>query len=162
MRAYQWTNRPVIGANCRFFPSCSDYAIEAIRGHGAVRGSGLAARRILRCNPWHEGGYDPVPCLRLPDEGVMDQKRLFIAIAISVAILLGFQVLIAPHLPQPPKPPPQVASRETTPTQGLRRARPAPARRRGHGADVPKEVPRLKIAAPRVRGSDQPARRAAG
>ncbi len=61
VRAYQWTIRPVIGANCRFFPSCSDYAIDAVRGHGALRGSSLAARRILRCNPWHEGGYDPVP-----------------------------------------------------------------------------------------------------
>ena len=61
VRVYQWTVRPVIGANCRFFPSCSDYAIDAFRAHGALRGSGLAARRILRCNPWHEGGYDPVP-----------------------------------------------------------------------------------------------------
>ena len=42
-------------------PSCSDYAIEAFRAHGALRGGGLAARRILRCNPWHEGGYDPAP-----------------------------------------------------------------------------------------------------
>jgi hypothetical protein len=61
VRAYQWTIRPVIGANCRFWPSCSDYAIEAFRAHGAVRGGGLAARRILRCNPWCDGGYDPVP-----------------------------------------------------------------------------------------------------
>ena len=61
VRAYQWTVRPLIGANCRFYPSCSDYAIEALRVHGALRGSGLAARRILRCNPWNEGGYDPVP-----------------------------------------------------------------------------------------------------
>jgi uncharacterized protein len=61
VRAYQWTIRPVIGANCRFWPSCSDYAIEALRTHGALRGGGLAARRILRCNPWCEGGYDPVP-----------------------------------------------------------------------------------------------------
>ena len=61
VRCYQWTIRPVIGANCRFLPSCSDYAIEAIRGHGALRGSGLAARRLLRCHPWNEGGYDPVP-----------------------------------------------------------------------------------------------------
>lgn len=61
VRAYQWTIRPVIGANCRFWPSCSDYAIEAFRAHGAVRGAGLAARRILRCNPWCDGGYDPVP-----------------------------------------------------------------------------------------------------
>jgi putative membrane protein insertion efficiency factor len=61
VRVYQWTVRPVIGANCRFFPSCSDYAIEALHAHGALRGSGLAARRILRCNPWNAGGYDPVP-----------------------------------------------------------------------------------------------------
>ena len=61
VRAYQWTIRPVIGANCRFFPRCSDYAIDAFRVHGALRGGGLAARRILRCNPWHECGFDPVP-----------------------------------------------------------------------------------------------------
>jgi putative membrane protein insertion efficiency factor len=61
VRVYQWTVRPLIGANCRFFPSCSDYAIDAFRVHGAVRGGGLAARRILRCNPWNAGGYDPVP-----------------------------------------------------------------------------------------------------
>jgi len=59
--AYEWTLRPVIGANCRFVPSCSAYAKEAIAMHGAARGSLLAARRILRCNPWTEGGHDPVP-----------------------------------------------------------------------------------------------------
>ncbi len=58
---YQWTLRPVIGANCRFEPSCSHYAIAALRSHGAVHGSALAARRILRCNPWNAGGFDPVP-----------------------------------------------------------------------------------------------------
>jgi putative membrane protein insertion efficiency factor len=61
VRVYQWTIRPVIGANCRFEPSCSHYAIEALATHGAARGSLLAARRILRCNPWHPGGDDPVP-----------------------------------------------------------------------------------------------------
>lgn len=61
VRAYQWTIRPLIGAHCRFYPSCSEYAVDALRLHGAVRGSALAARRILRCNPWHEGGLDPVP-----------------------------------------------------------------------------------------------------
>jgi putative membrane protein insertion efficiency factor len=61
VKAYQWTVRPVIGANCRFWPSCSDYAIEAFRVHGALRGGVLATKRILRCNPWHEGGVDPVP-----------------------------------------------------------------------------------------------------
>ncbi len=61
VRAYQWTIRPVIGANCRFEPSCSHYAVEALACHGALRGTALTARRILRCNPWHPGGYDPVP-----------------------------------------------------------------------------------------------------
>lgn len=62
--AYQWTLRPVLGPNCRFTPSCSDYAIAAIRLHGAPRGAALAARRILRCNPWCAGGHDPVPSPR--------------------------------------------------------------------------------------------------
>ena len=61
VRAYQLTVRPLIGAHCRFWPSCSDYAIDAVRRHGAVRGGALAARRVLRCNPWHEGSWDPVP-----------------------------------------------------------------------------------------------------
>jgi putative membrane protein insertion efficiency factor len=61
IRAYQWTIRPVIGAQCRFWPSCSEYGIEAFRRHGALRGGALTAKRILRCNPRHEGGVDPVP-----------------------------------------------------------------------------------------------------
>jgi putative membrane protein insertion efficiency factor len=61
VRTYQYTLRPFIGANCRFEPSCSHYAIEALRVHGAGRGSLLAARRVLRCNPWTPGGDDPVP-----------------------------------------------------------------------------------------------------
>jgi putative membrane protein insertion efficiency factor len=61
IRAYELVLRPVIGANCRFYPSCSAYAREAICTHGAARGSILAGRRILSCNPWHPGGYDPVP-----------------------------------------------------------------------------------------------------
>ena len=66
VRAYQWTIRPVIGANCRFFPSCSDYAIEAFKTHGVARGGGLATWRIVRCNPWCDGGYDPVPPAAAP------------------------------------------------------------------------------------------------
>ena len=61
VRGYQLLVRPLIGAHCRFVPSCSDYAIEAIGRYGAIGGSGLAMRRVLRCNPWHEGGLDPVP-----------------------------------------------------------------------------------------------------
>lgn len=66
VRTYQWTLRPFIGANCRFWPSCSEYAIDAVRTHGALKGSGMAAKRILRCNPWHEGGFDPVPGCQHP------------------------------------------------------------------------------------------------
>jgi hypothetical protein len=62
--AYQWTLRPFIGAQCRHQPSCSQYALEALALHGAARGSLLTVRRILRCNPWNPGGYDPVPPAR--------------------------------------------------------------------------------------------------
>jgi putative membrane protein insertion efficiency factor len=61
VRAYQLTLRPLIGSHCRFEPSCSHYAIDALHSHGAVRGALLAAWRVLRCNPWTAGGYDPVP-----------------------------------------------------------------------------------------------------
>ncbi len=61
IRAYQYTLRPMIGCNCRFYPHCSEYGLQAIAEHGALKGSWLTARRILRCNPWHPGGYDPVP-----------------------------------------------------------------------------------------------------
>jgi len=64
VRGYQLLIRPIIGPNCRFEPTCSDYAIEALSVHGALRGSALAAHRILRCNPWCACGYDPVPPAR--------------------------------------------------------------------------------------------------
>lgn len=61
IRIYQRLISPLIGDQCRFFPSCSQYAIDAMRKHGALRGSTLAGWRILRCNPFCGGGYDPVP-----------------------------------------------------------------------------------------------------
>ena len=61
IRGYQYLFRPLLGANCRFAPTCSDYAREAILRHGAAKGTWLAVRRILRCHPYHSGGYDPVP-----------------------------------------------------------------------------------------------------
>jgi putative membrane protein insertion efficiency factor len=61
IRAYQYALRPMLGASCRFYPSCSEYAREAIERYGAARGSWLAARRLARCHPYHPGGYDPVP-----------------------------------------------------------------------------------------------------
>jgi len=69
VRLYQWIIRPLLGANCRFTPGCSDYAAEALHAHGALRGTWLASRRILRCNPWHPGGHDPVPACRCPTSG---------------------------------------------------------------------------------------------
>jgi hypothetical protein len=66
VRTYQWTLRPFLGSHCRFHPSCSEFALEALSVHGALRGSAMAAGRILRCNPWHPGGYDPVPPPRRP------------------------------------------------------------------------------------------------
>ncbi len=61
IKAYQWLLSPVLGSNCRFHPSCSEYALQALDTHGSLRGCYLALRRIARCHPWHEGGYDPVP-----------------------------------------------------------------------------------------------------
>ena len=61
LRAYQLVLSPMLGQNCRFYPSCSHYAIEALRSHGAARGSYLGLRRVCRCHPWNEGGLDPVP-----------------------------------------------------------------------------------------------------
>lgn len=61
IRFYQVFLSPLSPGCCRFYPTCSAYAIEAIQVHGVVRGLFLAARRILRCNPFHKGGYDPVP-----------------------------------------------------------------------------------------------------
>jgi putative membrane protein insertion efficiency factor len=66
IRLYQRWVSPLLGANCRFYPSCSCYAHEAIAKHGAIRGSLLAAWRLLRCHPWHPGGYDPVPDVHSP------------------------------------------------------------------------------------------------
>jgi uncharacterized protein len=65
--AYRLLLSPFLGANCRFYPSCSAYAAEAIERHGALRGTALAVKRILKCHPWHPGGVDPVPRAR-PDE----------------------------------------------------------------------------------------------
>jgi len=67
LRGYQLLLSPMLGQNCRFYPSCSSYAIEALHTHGADRGTLLAARRVCRCHPWNAGGHDPVPPARHPD-----------------------------------------------------------------------------------------------
>ena len=61
VRFYRLAISPMLGRSCRFHPSCSEYAIEALERHGLFKGVSLAIRRIGRCHPWHPGGYDPVP-----------------------------------------------------------------------------------------------------
>ena len=68
VRAYRLFFSPWVGAGCRFHPTCSAYALEALERHGATTGSYLAAKRILRCHPWCDGGADPVP---------FDRPRIF-------------------------------------------------------------------------------------
>jgi uncharacterized protein len=60
IRLYQLTVSPLLGPTCRFYPSCSNYALEAIRRFGVVQGGWLAVKRLARCHPWHPGGFDPV------------------------------------------------------------------------------------------------------
>ena len=61
IRAYKLCLSPVLPQACRFTPTCSEYAYEAVQRHGTMRGTWLAVRRLVKCAPWHPGGYDPVP-----------------------------------------------------------------------------------------------------
>ncbi len=61
IRIYQYAISPWLGSRCRFSPSCSAYALDALQAHGLFKGFWLALKRISRCHPWHPGGYDPVP-----------------------------------------------------------------------------------------------------
>jgi len=61
LHLYKLCLSPLLGPRCRFYPSCSSYAIAAIQTHGLLAGSWLGLKRLLRCHPWHPGGYDPVP-----------------------------------------------------------------------------------------------------
>ncbi|MDJ0984224.1 MAG: membrane protein insertion efficiency factor YidD [Desulfobacterales bacterium] len=61
IRGYQYTLSPLLGPCCRFYPSCSNYALQAIQQHGPFKGLFLASKRVLRCHPFHPGGVDPVP-----------------------------------------------------------------------------------------------------
>lgn len=67
LNGYRLAIRPLLGPHCRFYPSCSEYAAQAIERHGAFRGSWFAMRRVVRCHPMNPGGYDPVPDNPQPD-----------------------------------------------------------------------------------------------
>ncbi len=69
IRMYQWSLSPLVGGNCRFYPSCSAYGLEAIARHGALRGGWLAFKRMCKCHPLHRGGVDLVPPGAEPNRG---------------------------------------------------------------------------------------------
>src|SRR4030095_692272 len=75
LKLYRLVISPLYGNVCRYYPSCSAYALRAVEVHGAARGSWLALRRLLRCHPWAPGGYDPVPGTPEFDEEMRDQAR---------------------------------------------------------------------------------------
>ncbi|MCZ6578306.1 MAG: membrane protein insertion efficiency factor YidD [Gammaproteobacteria bacterium] len=78
IRIYQYLLSPLMASSCRYTPSCSEYAIEAIQQHGVVKGLMLATKRISSCHPWHAGGYDPVPDARQVQQNNLNsaQSRL--------------------------------------------------------------------------------------
>ncbi|GMQ96973.1 MAG: membrane protein insertion efficiency factor YidD [Gammaproteobacteria bacterium] len=61
VRGYQYLISPLLGPHCRFYPTCSEYTCTALHKHGALAGTWIGLQRLLRCHPWHPGGYDPVP-----------------------------------------------------------------------------------------------------
>jgi putative membrane protein insertion efficiency factor len=63
IRLYQRFVSPLLGPRCRFYPSCSNYALQAVQRFGTLQGTWLSVKRLCRCHPWHPGGYDPVPSL---------------------------------------------------------------------------------------------------
>ena len=74
IRTYRYAISPLLGNHCRFYPSCSRYAQEALLKHGAWRGSLLSLNRLLRCHPFHPGGYDPVPEPE-PEPGAITHRK---------------------------------------------------------------------------------------
>lgn len=76
IRIYQATLSPLLGSCCRFHPSCSQYSLEAIETHGALKGIALAVRRVLRCHPFNDGGHDPVPCRTSGADGREDPRQM--------------------------------------------------------------------------------------
>ena len=90
VRGYQVTLSPLLPPSCRYYPSCSAYAIEALERHGAIRGSWLALRRIARCNPFRPGGYDPGS---LATVSVRMDKRTLLALVLMALVIVGTPML---------------------------------------------------------------------
>lgn len=61
IKAYQYLISPMLGPSCRFTPTCSEYAAQAVKKYGAIKGVWMSVKRVGRCHPWHDGGYDPLP-----------------------------------------------------------------------------------------------------
>lgn len=61
VKAYQYLISPMLGPSCRYTPTCSEYAVQALKKYGAIKGFWLSIKRVGRCHPWHDGGYDPLP-----------------------------------------------------------------------------------------------------
>ena len=116
IRFYQLGISPMRGASCRYMPTCSEYARQALSDHGAWRGGYYAIRRLLRCHPFHAGGYDPVPEVAVPEVGARrsarhaaDSKSAEAAAGPALAAgqqpvsaLNSVPVAATPHRPSPP------------------------------------------------------------
>lgn len=76
LRAYQLVISPMLGQNCRFYPTCSNYAMQAVALHGVCKGSLLAGKRLCKCHPWHAGGVDLVPEKETPANQVASEKPI--------------------------------------------------------------------------------------
>lgn len=76
LKAYRFAISPLYGQVCRYYPTCSAYALESVQRHGAVKGSWLAVRRVARCHPWAAGGYDPVPPAASSAEETVESERV--------------------------------------------------------------------------------------
>ena len=68
IRGYQLIISPLLGSNCRFIPTCSEYAVESLRSHGLLKGSYLTIKRIGKCHPWGGHGYDPIPTKKVENK----------------------------------------------------------------------------------------------
>ncbi len=107
IRLYQWTVSPLLGPRCRFHPSCSQYALDAIERFGVVRGTGLGLWRLLRCNPWNHGGYDPVPEALRPftsriapmNTSVLGNLRFYLWAALALVLFYDYEAWMKDYGP---------------------------------------------------------------